>query len=266
MSKSNGSGNGAGRTTAEAFELKVGLAEMLKNGVIMDVTTAEEAKVAEDAGACAVMALERVPADIRRDGGVARMSAVEMIEAIHQHSDAQVVLDVTQALGRIPLDLTQVDLVISSTHKWILSSHGGGLVGIPSRSADRWNVQAGGWFNLQDAFGSERFEQVVVKPGAAGFTVGMPNFPAVYAIRAGLAYINDTGVEAIDAAARPQMEACLEGLAGLPVELISPRDPSRLAGILAFRHPDADAGTPAGSARGGCLALYPRQGLGRGLG
>ena len=81
---SNGSGNGAGRTGAEAFELKVGLAEMLKNGVIMDVTTAEEAKIAEDAGACAVMALERVPADIRRDGGVARMSAVEMIAAIQR--------------------------------------------------------------------------------------------------------------------------------------------------------------------------------------
>ena len=81
---SNGTTNGAGRTSAEAFELKVGLAEMLKNGVIMDVTTAEEAKIAEDAGACAVMALERVPSDIRRDGGVARMSAVEMIAAIQQ--------------------------------------------------------------------------------------------------------------------------------------------------------------------------------------
>ena len=78
------SGKGQGRTTAEAFELKIGLAEMLRNGVIMDVTTAEEAKIAEDAGACAVMALERVPADIRRDGGVARMSAVEIIEAIQK--------------------------------------------------------------------------------------------------------------------------------------------------------------------------------------
>jgi pyridoxal 5'-phosphate synthase pdxS subunit len=81
---SNGSSNGTERTTAEAFELKVGLAEMLKNGVIMDVTTAEEAKVAEDAGACAVMALERVPSDIRRDGGVARMSAVEMVASIQR--------------------------------------------------------------------------------------------------------------------------------------------------------------------------------------
>ena len=64
------------------FRVKRGLAEMLKGGVIMDVVDAEQAKVAEDAGACAVMALERVPADIRRDGGVARMSDPEMIEGI----------------------------------------------------------------------------------------------------------------------------------------------------------------------------------------
>src|SRR5262249_41292956 len=56
------------------LRVKSGLAEMLKGGVIMDVTTAEQARIAEDAGACAVMALERVPADIRRDGGVARMA------------------------------------------------------------------------------------------------------------------------------------------------------------------------------------------------
>ena len=62
--------------------VKRGLAEMLKGGVIMDVVNAEQAKIAEDAGACAVMALERVPADIRVDGGVARMSDPEMIEGI----------------------------------------------------------------------------------------------------------------------------------------------------------------------------------------
>src|SRR5689334_24550484 len=64
------------------FAVKKGLAEMLKGGVIMDVVTPEHARVAEEAGACAVMALERVPADIRRDGGVARMSDPEMIEGI----------------------------------------------------------------------------------------------------------------------------------------------------------------------------------------
>jgi pyridoxal 5'-phosphate synthase pdxS subunit len=68
--------------SAGTFRVKRGLAEMLKGGVIMDVVTPEQAKIAEDAGACAVMALERVPADIRRDGGVARMSDPEMIEGI----------------------------------------------------------------------------------------------------------------------------------------------------------------------------------------
>ena len=78
------SSNGSERSSAESFELKVGLAEMMRNGVIMDVTNDEQAKIAEDAGACAVMALERVPSDIRKDGGVSRMSAVEMIEAIQK--------------------------------------------------------------------------------------------------------------------------------------------------------------------------------------
>ena len=73
----------SGRETG-TFTVKRGLADMLRGGVIMDVVTAEQAKVAEDAGAVAVMALERVPADIRRDGGVARMSDPALIEAIQQ--------------------------------------------------------------------------------------------------------------------------------------------------------------------------------------
>ena len=66
------------------FRVKSGLAEMLKGGVIMDVIDAEQARIAEAAGACAVMALERVPSDIRRDGGVARMSDPEMIRGIQE--------------------------------------------------------------------------------------------------------------------------------------------------------------------------------------
>jgi pyridoxal 5'-phosphate synthase pdxS subunit len=76
--------NGASVSTPESgtWRLKVGLAEMLKGGVIMDVVTPEHAKIAQDAGAVAVMALERVPADIRKDGGVARMSDPKMILGI----------------------------------------------------------------------------------------------------------------------------------------------------------------------------------------
>jgi pyridoxal 5'-phosphate synthase pdxS subunit len=76
--KMNGSGNG----NANEWRVKVGLAEMLKGGVIMDVTNAEQAKIAEKAGACAVMALERVPSDIRKEGGVARMASIKVIREI----------------------------------------------------------------------------------------------------------------------------------------------------------------------------------------
>src|SRR5512141_539042 len=68
----------------DSFRVKVGLAEMLKGGVIMDVVNAEQAKIAEQTGAAAVMALERVPADIRREGGVARMSPVGKIREIQE--------------------------------------------------------------------------------------------------------------------------------------------------------------------------------------
>src|SRR5579862_6332700 len=78
------SDNGNTSRDEATFAVKTGLAEMLKGGVIMDVVTPEQAKIAEDAGAAAVMALERVPADIRRDGGVARMSDPSMIEGIQK--------------------------------------------------------------------------------------------------------------------------------------------------------------------------------------
>ena len=78
------SSNGSGLNSSGGSSLRVntGLAEMLKGGVIMDVVNAEQAKIAQDAGAVSVMALERVPADIRKQGGVARMSSIEVLEEI----------------------------------------------------------------------------------------------------------------------------------------------------------------------------------------
>src|SRR5213082_2537015 len=81
VAERNGSGNGA-KTVKGSFKVKAGLAQMLKGGVIMDVVTAEHARIAQEAGACAVMALERVPADIRKEGGVARMSDPTLIRSI----------------------------------------------------------------------------------------------------------------------------------------------------------------------------------------
>jgi pyridoxal 5'-phosphate synthase pdxS subunit len=107
-------------------QVKRGLAEMLKGGVIMDVVTPEQAKIAEDAGACAVMALERVPADIRRDGGVARMSDPEMIEGIQAMVTIPVMAkarighfveaQILQALGVDYVDESEVLTPADETH------------------------------------------------------------------------------------------------------------------------------------------------------
>lgn len=163
-----------------------------------------------------------------------------VVDAVRQHSNAFLAVDVTQALGRIELDLSGVDLIVSSTHKWILGSHGGGLVGVPKHRAREWTVPAGGWLHLENAFEADRFERAVSKPGAASFMVGMPNFPAIYAIRAALAYIEQTTVAAIQKQADPLVDACLEEVSKLPVELLTPRDRKSVAGIIAFRHPDAE--------------------------
>jgi selenocysteine lyase/cysteine desulfurase len=164
----------------------------------------------------------------------------DVVAAVRKHSPALLALDVTQALGRIPLNLSGVDLIVSSTHKWILSTHGGGLVGVPKSREREWTVPAGGWFNLENAFGPSRFDRAVSKPGAASFTVGMPNYPAVYATRAALDYIKGVGVAAIHRAARPLVLACLDELKKLPIELLTPAEPEHIAGILAFRHPNAE--------------------------
>ncbi|MFO0818400.1 MAG: aminotransferase class V-fold PLP-dependent enzyme [Pirellulales bacterium] len=167
-----------------------------------------------------------------------RVDLAELIAVVRRHSPALIAVDVTQALGRIPLVLTGVDLIVSSTHKWILASHGGGLVGVPRAAEAAWTVPAGGWFNLHDPFGPQRFTKAISKPGAASFTVGMPNYPAVYAIRAALDYLCSIGVDNIARVAQPLVQQCLDELTQLPVELLSPRVPQQLAGILAFRHPD----------------------------
>lgn len=84
MAYENGNGVAEGKTGKNTFAVKAGLAQMLKGGVIMDVIDVEQARIAEEAGAVAVMALERVPADIRKHGGVARMSDPQMIKEIKQ--------------------------------------------------------------------------------------------------------------------------------------------------------------------------------------
>ena len=112
--KVNGSGQHA--KGSNDFRVKVGLAEMLKGGVIMDVTNAEQAEIAERAGACAVMALERVPADIRKEGGVARMAAIK--NGPRDHGDASIPVMAKCRIGHFAearvLEALEVDYIDES--------------------------------------------------------------------------------------------------------------------------------------------------------
>ncbi len=145
--------------------------------------------------------------------------------------------DVTQALGRVVLDCTDADCIISSTHKWVLGAHGGCIIGIPAKRAEQLTARAGGWFNLTNAFASDRFERVTHKTGAASFSAGMPNFAAIYALNAALRYVDAVGVENIARHADPLVEQLHHGLRELGVTPMAPYQCNG-SGIVAFVHPE----------------------------
>jgi len=148
--------------------------------------------------------------------------------------NAVISADITQALGRVVLDCAGADILISSTHKWTLGIHGGCIIGIPAASAARLTTRAGGWLHLENAFDADRFERAVTKTGAASFSVGMPNFIALYALNASLRYLENVGIAKIAAHADPLVAEVETGLRDLGVK---PMCRWNGAGILAFQHP-----------------------------
>lgn len=155
--------------------------------------------------------------------------------------NALISADVTQALGRIPLDCADADIQISSTHKWTLGIHGGCVVGIPAAKAGALSTKAGGWFHLENAFDSDRFQFARIKPGAASFSVGMPNFISLYALNASLRYLKAVGIAAIAAHAGPLVRQAQEGLLELDIRCMAAPQPECPSGIIAFQHPNAAA-------------------------
>lgn len=145
-------------------------------------------------------------------------------------------VDVTQALGRVELGNLGADCVISSTHKWVMGVHGSCIIGIPEASAERLTTKAGGWYHLANAFEADRFERAQVKPGAISFSVGMPSFAPIYALKAGIDYVLKTGVAAIAAQADPLTRRVSEGVRDLGLQPMCPYQKDEPSGIVAFRH------------------------------
>ncbi len=160
----------------------------------------------------------------------------EVRAAMVPYPRARLALDITQALGRIPIPPACADFILSSTHKWIMAVHGGGIVGIPAHRAEELTPRTGGWLHIPDAFSRELDVPIAVVPGAAAYMRGMPSFAVAYALRAALGYVSGVGVSAIHRAADPLVVEARRRLAAMPVELLTPAAGPR-SGILAFRCP-----------------------------
>ena len=146
-------------------------------------------------------------------------------------------VDITQAFGRVELGCSDADILISSTHKWTLGIHGGCVIGVPEAGAERLTTRAGGWFHLTNAFEADRFEKAVTKPGAASFSVGMPNFVSLYALNASLRYLDGIGIDAISRHADPLVTRVHAGLLDLGLAPLAPLRPEFPTGIVSFIHP-----------------------------
>jgi cysteine desulfurase/selenocysteine lyase len=150
---------------------------------------------------------------------------------------AVISVDLTQALGRVELDCEGADIVISSTHKWTLGIHGGCIVGVPEAGAERLTTHAGGWLHLRNAFDADRFENALPKSGAASFSVGMPNFVALYALNASLRYLEGVGIAMVSAHADPLVAEAETRVRELGLKPMCAWQPANPSGILAFQHP-----------------------------
>lgn len=150
--------------------------------------------------------------------------------------NALIAVDLTQALGRISPDWAGADILISSTHKWTLGVHGGCIIGIPEHASERLTTRAGGWLHIHNAFDENRFHVACAKTGAASFSVGMPNFAALYALNASLRYLEQVGVAQIEAHSNPLAATAESGIRSIGINPLCVWDATNPTGIVAFKH------------------------------
>ena len=149
--------------------------------------------------------------------------------------EAILAVDVTQATGRVVLDCLDADCIFASSYKWLLGSHGGCVVAVPHHAKSKVTAQAGGWYNLSNAFDENRFTHAESLPGAASFAVGMPSFPAIYTLKAGMDFLNEAGIGAIARHTDQLVTHLHEGLAELGIKTMSPHQPGNSSGIVSFQ-------------------------------
>jgi selenocysteine lyase/cysteine desulfurase len=164
----------------------------------------------------------------------------ELAEITHR-AGGILCVDATQALGRVPVSVEGVDFLVASGYKWLLGMHGLGVVYFAPDLREQLRPQTIGWYSVQDLFSANRFERFIYNDSARSLQPGMPNFPAMYALKNGLEYLLSIGVDRIDQELRPLVAELREGLLDLGTDLLTPCDSKYASGIVAFANADPEA-------------------------
>ena len=150
-------------------------------------------------------------------------------------------VDATQALGRVPVSVEGVDFLVGSSYKWLLGTHGLGIVYCSPSLYEQLGLGNAGWYSVEHLFRSDRFERFDYKAGARRLQAGMPNFPAIYALKVGVDYLLQFGVERIDRELRPVIAELRQGLEALGLDLLTPAEPDYNSGIVSFAWPSPES-------------------------
>jgi selenocysteine lyase/cysteine desulfurase len=150
-------------------------------------------------------------------------------------------VDATQALGRVPMHLENVDYLVASSYKWLLGTHGLSVTYLSPELRERLAPATAGWYSVQSIFTPDRFERFEYKAGAARLAAGMPNFPALYALRHSLEYLLQMDTAALESALAPLVRRLREGVAAMGFQLLTPPGAACASGIVAFEHPQAES-------------------------
>lgn len=170
-----------------------------------------------------------------KSGGIADVAELARVAG---GVDALLCVDATQALGIVPLDLTGADVAWCSGYKWLGGLHGAALSAVRERARNRLGPGPFGWRSVPNIFTADRFATVHPHDDGRRFRLGSPPYPALYALHAALEEVVDLDAEAASAHVRTLGDALVDGLADLGVELLTPAEPARRAGIVAFEHLD----------------------------
>ena len=165
---------------------------------------------------------------------------ISNIGRIAHQNGAYCIVDATQGLGRVPVPVENVDFLMSSSFKWLCSSHGLGIVYCNPALLETLSPDRLGWWSVNEEYENGPLDTYELKKDAIRLEVGMPNFPALYSLRAAVSYLNSIGVKKIAQELEPVGMRLCEGLQKLGLQPLTPLSRDGHAGIFVFAHPQSE--------------------------